>query len=121
MGVERLRQVFLVAADMDAQVAFLSDVLGLKLEFRDGAEWAQFAAGDVSVALAGPGESLGAPAGTSVPVFQTDALEDLCAAIERAGGCCGRIRDMGDHGRTVLFRDTTGAVMAALQKAAANE
>jgi len=116
VAIERLRQVFIAVTDMAGQIDFFRDALGLELQFRDGDEWAQFSAGEVSVALAGPRESLGAPRGASVPVFQTDDLDALRESISRAGGDCADVRDMGDHGRTCLFRDTTGAVMAALEK-----
>lgn len=105
-----------MASNMGAQVDFFVDALGLELQFRDGDEWAQFQAGDVSVALAGPRESMGAPSGASVPVFQTDDLDGLRDSITRAGGDCGALRDMGDHGRTLVFRDPAGTVMAALEK-----
>ena len=116
MAIERLRQVFIVTTDMDVQVDFLVQTLGLELQFRDGNEWVQFQAGEVSVALAGPSESMGAPSGACVPVFQTDDLNGLCDSVRQAGGDCGTVRDMGDHGRTVVFRDPQGTVMAALEK-----
>lgn len=117
MAVKRLRQVFVVAADFEAQAAFLERALGLTLQFRDGEQWAQFDAGDVSLALAGPRESLGVPSGRPVAVFETDDLEGLMVSVEAAGGTCGGVRDMGAHGRTVLITDPAGTCYAALEKA----
>ena len=116
MSVKRLRQVFIVAADFDAQCAFYQQVLGLELMFRDGAHWAQFKAGDVTFALAGERESLGAQPGQAVPVFEVTELDVHVADVRRAGGSHSAIRDMGTHGRTVLCRDPRGAAFAMLQK-----
>ena len=115
-GVKRLRQVLVVASDFDRQCAFYAGALGLELKFRDGNEWAQFATGDASVALAGPREALGAPPGTAVPVFEAADLAAFLAAVTAGGGTHGAVRDMGSHGRTVLARDPAGVLIAALQK-----
>lgn len=116
MTVKKLRQVFVSATDFDAQTQFIQDALGLDLQFRDGDEWAQFGAGDVTLAIAGPRENLGVPSGRPVAVFETDDLDGLCSNVAAAGGSCGEVRDMGDHGRTVLINDPAGTCYAALQK-----
>lgn len=117
MAVKRLRQVFVaVAADFDAQCTFYQQALGLELMFRDGAHWAQFKAGDVTFALAGERESLGAEPSHAVPVFEVADLDAQLADVRRSGGGHGAIRDMGAHGRTVLCRDPNGATFAMLQK-----
>jgi predicted enzyme related to lactoylglutathione lyase len=116
-GIKRLRQVLVVAADFEKQCAFFETALGMKQKFRDENEWAQFDAGDVSLALAGPREALGAAPGTNVPVFEVGDLGAFLDAVVAGGGSHGTVRDMGAHGRTVLARDPVGAVLAALQKA----
>ena len=116
MAVKKLRQVFIVAADFDAQCAFYQHVLGLELMFKDGAHWAQFKAGDVTFALAGERESLGAQSGQVVAVFEVTDLDAHVAEVRRGGGAHGAIREMGAHGRTVLCRDPNGAAFALLQK-----
>lgn len=118
MTIKRVRQVFVSAQDFDAQAEFIEAGLGLELQFRDGDEWAQFSAGDVSLALAGPRENLGISAGLPVAVFETDDLNGLMAQVVAAGGSCGDVRDMGDHGRTVRITDPAGTCYAALEKAA---
>lgn len=116
MGIKRVRQVFIVAREFERQRAFYQDALGMTLELREGDEWAQFAAGDVSLALAGPREALGAAPGTTVPVFEVTDLDAFLTAVIKGGGAHGTVRDMGAHGRTVLVRDPCSAVTAALQK-----
>lgn len=116
MGIKRIRQVFIVARELEQQCAFYRDALGMTLKFRDGNEWAQFDGGDVSFALAGPREALGAAPGTAVPVFEVTDLEAFLLTVVEGGGTHGAVRDMGAHGRTVLVRDPCGAVVAALQK-----
>ena len=116
MTIKRIRQVFVPAQDFDVQAGFIESALGLGLQFRDGEEWAQFSAGDVSLALAGPRENLGVSAGVPVVVFETDDLDGLIAQVAAAGGSCGEVRDMGDHGRTVRITDPAGTCYAALQK-----
>ena len=116
MAVKRLRQVFVVAGSLDAQVRFYEDTLGLELQFRDGDNWAQFAAGDVSFALAGEAEGLGAGVGQSVAVFEVDDIDAASRRIEESGGTVGALRDMGEHGRTQLVTDPEGAAFALFQR-----
>ncbi len=116
MAIGKLRQVFVVAADFEAQVAFYRDVLGLTLKFRDGVEWAQFEGTGAQLALAGPREALGAPPGSQVPVFEASGLDDVLGAVRAGGGSHGLVRDMGAHGKTVLCRDPAGSVFALLEK-----
>jgi len=117
MSVKRLRQVFIAAADdFDAQCAFYQNALGLELQFRDGDQWAQFKAGDVSFALAGERERMGASPGQAIGVFEVTDLDAFLANVRGAGGTHGGVRDMGGHGRSALCRDPAGAAFAALQK-----
>jgi predicted enzyme related to lactoylglutathione lyase len=117
VSVKRLRQLFIAASDdFDAQCAFYQHTLGLELAFRDGDHWAQFKAGDVSFAIAGERERMGAAPGQAVGVFEVSDLDAFLADVKRGGGTHGAIRDMGDHGRSALCRDPAGAAFAALQK-----
>lgn len=115
MPIQRIRQVMIAGDDFDGHCAFL-EALGLSQQFRDGDKWAQYSAGDISLAIAGLGESLGVPAGQTVAVFEVTELDDLLRRLQAAGGSHGEIRDMGDHGRTVLIRDGAGAFYVALEK-----
>lgn len=114
--IERLRQVFTHALDFDAQVRFY-EALGFTLQFRDGGRWAQFAAGDVSFALASGDEALGAAPGEWMPVFEVASLEGAMDAALAAGGSAGEVRDMGGHGRTVRIADATGTSFVLFARA----
>lgn len=116
MAVKRLRQVFVVPGDLDAAASFYEQTLGLSQQFRDGDNWVQFGAGDVSFALASETEGQGAPAGVAIPVFEVDDLEETLAAATAGGATAAAIRDMGDHGRTVLVTDPTGARFSLFQR-----
>ncbi len=117
MSVKRLRQVFIAAADdFAAQCHFYQNALGLELAFRDGEHWAQFNAGDVSFALAGARERMGAVPGQAIAVFEVADLDVFLANVCDGGGTHDPIRDMGGHGRSALCRDPAGAAFAALQK-----
>jgi predicted enzyme related to lactoylglutathione lyase len=116
MAVKRLRQVFIAASDFEAQCAFYQRSLGLDLQFRDGDEWAQFKAGDVSFALAGERERMGATPGSAIGVFEVTDLDEFLATVRSGGGEHGPVRDMGGHGKSALCRDPAGAAFAALQK-----
>lgn len=116
MEVKRLRQVYIVADDVEAVARFYLETLGLQEQFRDGANWVQLSAGDISLAIASPAEGQGAPAGQPVPVFEVDDLEAALAAVTSGGGSAGDVRDMGDHGRTALATDPSGARISFFQR-----
>ena len=116
MEVRKLRQVYIVADDVEATARFYLETLGLKEQFRDGANWVQLSAGDVSLAIASASEGQGAPAGQPVPVFEVDDLEAALAAVSAGGGSAGEVRDMGEHGRTALATDPSGARISFFQR-----
>lgn len=116
MTVKRIRQIFIAAVDFEAQCEFFESTVGLELQFRDGDNWAQFSAGDISFAIAGGRESMSVSVGTTVPVFEVDALETHLEQINAAGGTHGEIRDMGDHGRTALVKDPFDTPFALFQR-----
>jgi hypothetical protein len=88
----------------------------LTLQFRDGDRWIQFKTGDVSIAVAGRGESMGAPLDVPVPVFEVDDLDAAVSELRGKGHETGEIRDMGTHGRTAAIRDPSGAFLVLFQK-----
>ena len=51
-----LRQIVLAVDDVDAAVRHYCGELGLSLQFQDGNRWAALKLGDLTLALAGPGE-----------------------------------------------------------------
>lgn len=118
MRIKKLRQVFIPSENIEQRIPFYADVLGLALQFRDGDRWVQFKAGDISIALAGSEESMGAPLDVPVPVFEIDDLDAALAELRAKGGETGAVRDMGAHGRTALIRDPSGAFLVLFAKAA---
>lgn len=118
MKIKKLRQVFVVAKDLEAQLRFLGATLGLEQAFRDGDRWVQFKAGDVSFALASEAEGGGAPTGVPVPVFELEGSFDAALAeLRAAGASIGAVRDMGAHGRTAHVTDPAGVRLMLFQRA----
>lgn len=105
----RLQNAYHVAGDMKRARAFYEDVLGLKPKFADGDRWVQYDAGGANFALSGAEEAADGAAG-AVLVFEVADLDASAAAVGAAGGMVMATRDMGDHGRTLTFRDTEGNI-----------
>ncbi|HVN83320.1 MAG TPA: VOC family protein [Candidatus Binatia bacterium] len=114
--IKKLRQVYLVAADLAAAVKFYGGTLGLPLQFRDGDRWVQFQAGEVSFALASEAEGMGAPVGVPVPVFEVADLDAARAELAASGHRTGDVRDMGKHGRTATVVDPNSAHLVLFQR-----
>ncbi|HUI26847.1 MAG TPA: VOC family protein [Candidatus Kryptonia bacterium] len=117
MQIKKLRQVYIVAADLAAAVKFYGETLGLALQFRDADRWVQFQAGDVSFALASEAEGMGAPIGVPVPVFEVADLDSALRELATQGHRTGAIRDMGSHGRTASAIDPGGTQLVLFQRA----
>jgi predicted enzyme related to lactoylglutathione lyase len=117
MKIKKLRQVFVVAKDLERAVRFWQETLGLELAFRDGDRWVQFKAGDVSFALASEAEGQGAPPGVAVPVFEVEDLDSALAELRAAGAEVGALRDMGAHGRTAAATPPGGPRIVLFQRA----
>ena len=105
-----LRQVILPVASIDDALPFFRDELGLELRFRDGDRWAALALGDLTLALAGPGEQ---------PDEERVALgvkvTGLDEALERLGAAGGRLvqpPQTGAHERRATWRRDDGTVLA---------
>ena len=116
MAIKRLRQVIGRSDDFDRDIAYW-EALGLSLQFRDADAFAQFAAGDVSLALASAEESFGLAPGTWLPVLEVEDLDGALAAAIDAGAVAGTLRDMGTHGRTVLIQRPDGLPAALFERA----
>ena len=117
MTVKRIRQVYVVAEDIDAVAAFYADGLGLELQFRDGDRWVQYGGGDISLAVASVEESGGAPVGSSVAVYEVDDLDSHVASATGGGATLVSNRDMGEHGRMATLQEPSGALIALMQRA----
>jgi predicted enzyme related to lactoylglutathione lyase len=100
-GVERIGNVYYRAGDMDAAVEFYERVLGLKLKFRDGDNWAAFDVGGMTLALEG-GETGGATVSLRV-----NGLDELVGQLRQHGA---RVADPvdGPHERRADLTDPSG-------------
>lgn len=116
MTVEKLQNAYYITADMERAVAFYRDTLGLDLMFQDGGKWAQLKAGGVNFALSSRDEAPDGAVGATV-VFEVPDAAAAGAAIAAAGGEILGERDMGDHGRTLTFRDPDGNLVQLYQRA----
>jgi len=109
MGVERVGQVIYRVRDMDAAEAFYRDVVGLKLKFRDGNEWAAFDGGATTFALEGQADT-GAEAdraGQAVVAFRVNGLQEFARNLERSGASPGTIA-VGPHESRFSVTDPSG-------------
>ena len=107
--IEKVQNVFYRVADMNRAVSFYGDVLGLKLKFRDGDNWAEYDLGNVSLGL----EIAQAPpaagsAGGAVVVLRGPDLDGVLAKVEQAG--CFAIGEIEQrpYGRIARFVDPDG-------------
>lgn len=116
MTVEKLQNAYYVTGDMGRAIAFYRDTLGLDLMFQDGGKWAQLKAGGVNFALSSAEEAPDGAVGATV-VFEVPDAGAAGAAITAAGGEILGERDMGDHGKTVTFRDPDGNLVQLYQRA----
>ena len=104
MPFNSVRSVYTVASDMDLMRAFYEEALELPLAFRDGDNWCQFKAGQVSFAVSSPSEAAQGARG-SVIVFDAIDVASLAQRIARLGGRHLWSRDMGSHGSVATFAD----------------
>ena len=116
MTVEKLQNAYYVTSNMDRAIAFYRDALGLGLAFQDGDKWAQLKAGGANFALSSHDEAPDGAAGATV-VFEVPDAAIAGAAIAAAGGKVLGERDMGDHGKTLTFRDPDGNLVQLYQRA----
>jgi lactoylglutathione lyase len=80
--IGQLSTLMINVEDMDKACAFYANTMGLRLKFRDGARWAAFDAGGVTLALAGAGERPNAPMSLNFKVANVDhALSQILATV----------------------------------------
>src|SRR5919202_1814587 len=85
--IEKLGNVFYRVRDMDTAVTFYAQVLGLRLKFRDGNNWAAFDVAGVTLALEGGSSQPGATVSLRVR-----GLDELVVEQRQAAPCP---RDLG--------------------------
>jgi predicted enzyme related to lactoylglutathione lyase len=94
---------------MDKAQAFYERALGLTLKFRDQSKWCQFGVGGTNFALSSAEEAAPGASG-GVVVFEADDIEGIRESVEAAGGLFVSERDMGAHGRVLVFLDAESNV-----------
>jgi predicted enzyme related to lactoylglutathione lyase len=106
-----IRQVVVPVDDVESAIPYYRDELGLPLKFQDGARWAAFALGELTLALAGPGEQ---PAGAEDIALgvKVEHLERAIEAVLTAGGTKLSEPRTGEHERRATVRDRFGTPIA---------
>ena len=106
--------VYFFVSDMGRAIGFYRDVLGLRLLYRTGDDWAQFEAGPVQLGLHGSGQGEHRPGGTLA--FAVDDLDSIRAALA-ARGISFSPEGGGEGGepRFVEFTDPDGNVLGLLE------
>ena len=105
-GIERIGNVFYRVGDMDAAVEFYESVLGLRLKFRDGDNWAAFDLAGVTFALEGGAQAGGGSGGATVSL-RVDGLDELVSELRERGANVGEIVT-GPHERRADLTDPSG-------------
>ena len=106
--IGRVGNIILPVSDLDRAVAFLGDVIGLPLKFRDGDRWAAFDAGGLTLAVAGPEEH--PPGGLPAVSFKVEDVDAAAARLVEAGADVVGEPVRGEHEARLAFRDPDGNV-----------
>ena len=102
-----LDHVYYWTRDMDAAVAFYTDVLGLSLVRREGNGWAELEAPPVRLALHGTDDAELPRSGTVV--FRVDDLEEARWSLEQRGASFeSQVGEVEGFARFATFRDPDG-------------
>ncbi|GAA4613082.1 VOC family protein [Saccharopolyspora hordei] len=110
-GAGRVRNVLHPVADVAAATAFYADTLGFGAKFTDGTRYAALDAGDVTLALAGPGEDI--TDGVAAASVKVADVEATVAVFTRAGGTLVRPPEPGPHETRAVLRDPWGNTLIA--------
>ena len=104
-GIQRIGNVFYRVADMNAAVEFYESVLGLRLKFRDGDNWAAFDVAGLTLALEGGAEPDNG--GGATVSLRVDGLDELVSQLQDRGAIVGEIVT-GPHERRADLTDPSG-------------
>jgi catechol 2,3-dioxygenase-like lactoylglutathione lyase family enzyme len=104
--IERIGNAFYRVRDMERAVAFYRDVLGLRLKFRDGDDWAAFDVGGSTLALSATDQRGTAGAGATLSLKVADVDGWAREAAGRGGALPAP--ESGAHERTVTVTDPDG-------------
>lgn len=101
-----VRMVILSTDDLEESIRFYSEDLGMPLKFRDGAHFAAFDGGSVTVALA---TSIDHPMPGSVVVgIKTADVDAAAKAVEASGGAIVKAPYDDAHERRAVVYDNKG-------------
>jgi catechol 2,3-dioxygenase-like lactoylglutathione lyase family enzyme len=106
MSDKQVGMIVLSTDDLEESITFYTEVLGFPLKFRDGAHFAAFDGGSVTIALA---TEVDHPIPGQVVVgIKTDDVDGAAAAVEDNGG--GIVKDPYDdaHERRAVVYDNKG-------------
>jgi catechol 2,3-dioxygenase-like lactoylglutathione lyase family enzyme len=115
-----------IVADVDAAIAFYTEMLGFKVDMHPAPGFASVSRGDLQLLLNRPGAG---GAGQPMPDGQLPApggwnriqieVEDLVATVEKLKGMGGRFRNeivTGFGGKQVLLEDPSGNPIELFQR-----
>jgi predicted enzyme related to lactoylglutathione lyase len=115
--VTGLDHVYYWTADMDRSVAFYTDVVGLTLVRRDGANWAVFDVHGRMFALHGAIDGhVVAPGGATV-VFEVQDLDRAKALLTARGVTFDHEGEVQGYARFASFRDPEGNTLQLIEYA----
>jgi predicted enzyme related to lactoylglutathione lyase len=102
----RLAKIICPTSELQRQIAFYADALGLSLRFADGDRYAEFAPEAVSLALVAGSESL---AGTVTALaFAVDDIPEAIQGCLTHGGTVVVEPESGPHEIRAVLRDPAG-------------
>ncbi len=119
MSGRLIDHVWFWVADLERAVAFYRDVLGMKLLFRTGDEWAEFEGGGAKLGLHGPGSGRRRSPGGTV-VFRVDDLDAVRRDLEARGVRFEeREGEVQGYARFAHFADPDGNTLGIIEYAMA--
>lgn len=118
--LSEIRQIAVVVSDVDAALAFYSDILGLTFLFRAGPDLAFLDAGGIRIMLTTP-QGHGSVGGNSVLYFKVSRISETYSALVARGATNERAPQltakMSDHELWIGFlRDPDGNLIGLLEE-----
>ncbi|MAQ56130.1 MAG: glyoxalase [Rhodospirillales bacterium] len=113
--VKKLQNTYYITENMDKSVEFYRDCLGLSVSFRDKNKWTQMKAGEVNFSLSSVEEGASGATG-AVVIFEVDDIKSYCLKLKESGAEIIEERDMGDHGKSLTFKDPDGNLVQLFQR-----
>ncbi|MFC2948046.1 VOC family protein [Virgibacillus sediminis] len=114
--MQRIKNVYYRTNDMKEAIDFYQEVMGLKLQFNDRDQWAQFKVGDVTFALGGTEEVPEKLEAGGVVTFEVENIAAMKKRVEQDGIQVSDVREMGSHGYTCYFHDPSNNMVQLYEK-----